>query len=235
MGSDSRPSSAVIATTALCVAAGAFVVLTIAAMAFYPGGSYSDPHSPGYRFFGNFFSDLGQTFVMYGKVDTPNVASCALFVLAMSGVSLSLAWAAWPIGTVVSGGRSVGSAIIGVMGSVAALGFMGVALNPWNLRYPAHMAFVKIAFGVLFLFMAGVALQQARHHWPARDVAVGIVYAVALFAYSVNLQVAKLDSPQAVMTQSVLQKSIVYLSILCLSLIAWAVRARALSQERVSS
>jgi len=228
--------TAVAATTALCSADALFVALTVAAMALYPGGSYSRPHSAGYRFFGNFFSDLGQTRVMYGGVGTPNMRSMVLFVVALFAVSLALAWAAWPIGRVVAAAHDrLGAIGIGVIGTAAALGFLGVALNPWNLRFSLHMAFVKIAFGALFLFMAAVAVEQARQHWPARDVAVGFVYAVALFAYSVNLQVAKLDSPQAVMTQSVLQKSIVYLSILCLSLIAWAVRARALSQERVSS
>jgi len=227
--------SGVAATTALCAAAGAFVVLTVAAMALYPGGSYSDPGSSGYRFFGNFFSDLGQTAVMYGHRNTPNVASCILFVLAMVAVSVSLAWAAWPIGTIVSGPKSVGAWVIGISGTLAAFGFLGVALNPWNLRYPVHMAFVKVAFGFLFVFMAAVAAEQVRHRWPLRDIAVGAGYSAALLAYFVNLQVAKLDTSAAVMTQSVLQKAIVYLSILCLSLIAWVVRARALAAERVSS
>jgi hypothetical protein len=226
---------AVRATTTLCAAAAAFVALTLGAMALYPGGSYSDPHSAGYRFFGNFFSDLGQTYVMYGHVDRPNTPSCVLFVLAMGGISASLAWAAWPIGRVVSGGRSVGSVLIGGFGTVAAFGFLGVAVNPWNLRYSLHMLFVKIAFGALFAFMAGVAIEQVRHRWRIRDVIAGAAYAVALCAYFINLQVAKLDSVRAVMTQSVLQKVIVYLSVLCLSLIAWAVRSRALDDERVSS
>ena len=36
-----------------------FVVLTVIAMVFYPGGTHGDPTTKGYSFFRNFFSDLG--------------------------------------------------------------------------------------------------------------------------------------------------------------------------------
>ena len=229
--------AAVTATTALCAAAALFVVLTVAAMALYPGGSYRDPRSAGYRFFGNFFSDLGQTRVMYGHLGTPNTTSMVLFVVAMVLVSVTLAWAAWPIGRMVSGlGDRAGAVLIGSTGTAAAIGFLGVALDPWDLRFPLHMGFVKFAFGSLLVFMVAVAFEQIRNRWPWRDVAVGAIYALALAGYFLNLLYGpKLNTPNGVMIQSVLQKLIVYTSILCLTLIAWAVRARALAGERVSS
>jgi hypothetical protein len=160
-----------------------------------------------------------------------------LFVIAMGLVTFALAWAAWPIGCVVAGPSDRAGAIaIGITGTVAAAGFLGVALNPWNLRFAVHMGFVKLPFGSLLLFMLLVAFEELRNHWPWWDAAVCAVYAVALAAYFWNLLYgARLDTQRGVMTQSVLQKAIVYLSVLCLALIAWAVRTRVVSMERVPS
>jgi hypothetical protein len=161
-----------------------------------------------------------------------------LFVVAMLWVSATLAWAVWPIGRVLAADarRDFGAIGIGVSGIAAAIGFMGVALNQWDLRFGLQGAFVKFIFGSLLVFMALVGFEEIRDDWPWWDVAVCAVYALALGGYFLNLQYGpKLDSSQGVMIQPVLQKAMVYLSVLCLSLIAWAVRTQALVQERVSS
>ena len=44
----------------IVVGCGLFVLLTIAAMFTYPGGTFTDETTVGYDFFRNFFSDLGR-------------------------------------------------------------------------------------------------------------------------------------------------------------------------------
>ena len=97
MTDDDRGSRGVrTACAVLLYASAQFVVLTVAAMLAYPGGNAQDPRAAGYSFFENFFSDLGQTWVRYGNLRTPNPVSFPLFVVALVTVGLAIAWAAWP-------------------------------------------------------------------------------------------------------------------------------------------
>ena len=227
---DSSERSSVVARSCgvLLYACAQFAVLTVVAMLVYPGGNAQDPTAKGYSFFENFFSDLGQTWVLYGGLRTPNRVSWPLFVVAMVTVGLALAWSSWPIGRELSGGRGVGALVIGLSGLVAGAGFIGVALNPWNLRLSIHMTFVKIAFGGLLVFMVAAAVEAARHRWPKWFVAVGWVYAAALAAYFADLLWGPgIDTAAGAQIQAVAQKAIVYLSVACVSVIAWEIRRRA--------
>ena len=228
---DGRSRGLVKASGVLLYACAQFVVLTIAAMLAYPGGNAQDAGAKGYSFFENFFSDLGQTWVLYGGAHTPNRVSWPLFVVALVTVGLALAWSAWPIGRRLSASRA-GATVIGLAGVVAGAGFIGVAINPWNLRLPLHMTCVKVAFGGLLVFMIAVAVEAARGRWPRWFVAVGWVYAAALSAYFVDLLWGPgIDTPAGAQIQAVAQKLIVYLSIVCVSIIAWAIRRSAVARE----
>ena len=72
-----------------------FVVLTLVAMWFYPGGTVGDPDTVGYSFFRNFFSDLGRT---ASRLGTPNTVSAILFFVALTlaGLTLILFFAIMP-------------------------------------------------------------------------------------------------------------------------------------------
>jgi hypothetical protein len=64
-----------------------FVVLTAVAMLVYPGGTITDHASRGYRFFENYFSDLGLTRARSGAVNLP---AMLLFMVALVSVALAL-------------------------------------------------------------------------------------------------------------------------------------------------
>ena len=72
-----------------------FVVVSMVAMSFYPGGTYSDNSTAGYAFTQNFFSDLGRTAAHDGA---PNTASMALFIITvcLAGLSLIVFFSAVP-------------------------------------------------------------------------------------------------------------------------------------------
>ena len=53
-----------------------FLILTNIAMIFYPGGTFSDPNTNGYSFFGNLFSDLGRYIAHSGE---SNLISCLMY------------------------------------------------------------------------------------------------------------------------------------------------------------
>lgn len=221
------------ACRALLYAALQFVALTVAAMWAYPGGNASDPAAVGYRFLDNFFSDLGQTWVLYGGLHTPNATSSALFIVAMATVGVALAWAAWPIGRAVSGGRGgVVAFAVGAWGTVAGVAFVAVAAIPWNLALGPHMYAVKTAFLALLVFMALVVVEQARNGWPAWNLAIGVVYTLALGAYFADLMWGpSITTPGGAHIQAVAQKVIVYLSIGGLGALAWAVLQRQRAQR----
>ena len=209
----------------LLYAAAQFFVLTMTAMALYPGGNAQDPAQRGYSFFENFFSDLGQTSVRYSAARPANTVSMVLFVIALVTVGVAVVVAAWPIGVAVSAPRGrLGALVIGLAGSLAGAGFIGVAANPWNLRLGVHIIAVKVAFFGLLVLMVAVAVQAARNRWPRWFVALGWVYALALAAYFADLLWGPgISTSQGALVQSVSQKAIVYLSIACLSAIAWGV------------
>jgi hypothetical membrane protein len=71
----------------MIAAALLFAVLTVAAMLVYPGGALYDLHSGGYRFFQNFFSDLGATRTYSGH---SNTTAHALFIIALGCVGLAM-------------------------------------------------------------------------------------------------------------------------------------------------
>ena len=63
-----------------------YIILTAVAMLFYAGGTMIDPLSPGYYFWGNFFSDLGRVIALSGA---PNVVSFTIFTITASILSFS--------------------------------------------------------------------------------------------------------------------------------------------------
>ncbi len=113
-------------------ASAQFVLLTVAAMLLYPGGTVADPEASRYRFFHNFFSDLGRTVTSDGEANT---LSALLFVIALSGAGLSLVWfflAAPRLLRRSRAGRAL-SVLGSLFGVVSGLAFVGVAWTPANL------------------------------------------------------------------------------------------------------
>ena len=131
-----------------------FVILTIIAMFLFPGGTALDPHSQGYSFFMNAFSDLGQTHVAGG---VSNLPSMLLFVLAMTTGAMTLSTFFVAVMCCVNGCTSSKhlSRAGALAGITSGLCFAGVGFTPWNLYLSVHMIFVVWAFR---LFLGAVVL-----------------------------------------------------------------------------
>lgn len=193
----------------------AFIVLTSVAMVIYPGGTWRDPTTRGYRFSRNFFSDLGMTVAHNGA---PNTPSLVLFVLALAlgGAGLALFFLLVPRFfrrdgwvKVLAGGGSL-------LGVVAGLSFIGIALTPANLYKDAHILMVNVAFRA---FPAAVGCYVVAILWepayPNRFLwSFGALGGLLLLYLVLLTQGPPVEQAGGLVIQAVGQKIIVYASLL---------------------
>ena len=187
----------------------AFLALTTLAMFIYPGGSSVDKTAAGYRFFNNYFSDLGRTVAYNGA---PNTLSSLLFTLAMASaggglIVFFIAFTRFFVHTKVE--RAVSWVATG-FGVVAGLSFIGVGLAPANVNRAAHGFFVLMAF---FTFLIATAIYAVlilrepaypnKYAWPF------VLFALMLAVYMWVL----VRGPRDTLTQVTAQKIIVYASV----------------------
>jgi hypothetical protein len=212
----------------LIAAAAAFFVLTIAAMLAYPGGAKYDRGSTGYLFLQNFFSDLGATKTYTGR---SNTTSHALFVIASVSVGVAMIAFATTWRTVAARrgeGRPFGW-ISQAAAVVSGAGFIGVGVTPWDRVLDAHNTFVRIAFGVLLVYVICLLALQVRNAWPPVFVAANVLYLIVLAIYVLVLFAGPgLGTRSGLEFQVIAQKVIVYSSILNLAVQAIGIRREAL-------
>ncbi len=206
----------------LMLATGVFGVLTIVAMLVYDGGSLFDSGARHYQFFGNFFSDLGATVTYSGRT---NIASRALFVVALTSVGVAFAWSApaWRCWAVRDAAH-IATTLTRVAAISSGLGFIGIAVTPPNSARNAHIALVQITFTLLLVFVANLVVVQARNGIPRRWIATNVALLVLLGAYVVLvIGGPNLNSFDGARIQIVAQKIVVYAAILDLSFQAWGI------------
>ena len=198
-------------------AAVGFVVLTLVAMLLYPGGTVADPAAERYLFFHNFFSDLGRTEAIDGEA---NVLSAILFVIALTGAGLSLAWFFLSAPRLLLRSRAgrVLSLLGSVFGVVSGLSFVGVAWTPANLWLETHRFFVMTAFeaflGAALLYAVAILMDRG---YPSLDALAFLLFAGLLAGYLVLLfNGPRPDSAEGLMIQATGQKVIVYAAIVCM-------------------
>lgn len=191
-----------------------FVVLTLAAMLFYPGGTVSDATTRGYSFFTNFFSELGLTRTHAGG---PNTISFILFFVALTlaGVGLALFFVAFRSVFVGSKAGKVLSAVGSLFGVISGVCFAGVAWTPANLQPTLHGQFVMWAFQAfpvaVILYTVAILLHKT---YPKRFAVVFLVFAALLVLYLVLLMRGPwFAAAQGLIIQATGQKVIVYASI----------------------
>jgi hypothetical membrane protein len=214
------------AFTLAAAGAALFVLLTTAAMFIYPGGTFSDPTTQGYRFSENFISELGFLTANNGE---RNPLGAGLFFLAMNlaGASLVLffvtfwrlfrqpAWLRWLAGA---------GTLLGVL---AGLCFMGVGFTPADVLRAPHIFFVVWAFR---LFPAAVALYTAalfaHPTYPRRGGWLFVIFTACLVGYILLLELgpAFFTDADGMRVQVAGQKVIVYCSLVCVMLQAWVAR-----------
>jgi hypothetical membrane protein len=191
-----------------------FLLLTPLAMFLYPGGTAVDPSTPGYRFFHNFFSDLGRIVAHNGE---SNIASAVAFVVALSLAGLGLAIFFVAILPLYRPRRlALALGLVGsLFGVLSGLSFAGIALTPADVALAVHGWFVVTAFRA---FLAATLFHTAAvlltTHYPNRYAAVYGGFALLLAGYIwLLLQGPSLDSPQGLVVQVTGQKVIAYAAI----------------------
>lgn len=202
-----------------------FVLLTLVAMWFYPGGTVADPTTVGYSFFRNFFSDLGRT---VSRTGTPNTVSAVLFAVALTlaGLTVILFFAIMPSLLWRFRATRVPGLFGSLFGALSGLSFVGVAFTPADLFLPAHRTFVQAAFVCFFAAALGLtAAILLAEDYPRRYVAASALFALLLAGYVWLLfSGPDLDSPQGLVVQATGQKIIAYAAVLTTLVLAAGAR-----------
>ncbi|PWI47034.1 hypothetical protein CEE45_13755 [Candidatus Heimdallarchaeota archaeon B3_Heim] len=131
--------------------ASIYIVLTLVAMLVYTGGTYTNPDASGYSFLNNFFSDLGRTVAHSGEANTIAWILFTASVLTI-GIAMILFYSAW-ISLFQDDASTYRLSQVGsIFGIIAAIGFIGVGLTPWDLLLEPH--FLSVRIGFFFTFIA---------------------------------------------------------------------------------
>ena len=122
-----------------------FIILSLIAMLYYPGGNYLDSTSVGYIFYYNYLSDLGKTVALNNE---PNPVASILFPLSLSiaGVSvLPYFYSIRGFFPKTTRSRKLSNTAF-VFGLIAAVFYLGVGFTPSNLVPMAHWVVMFTAF-----------------------------------------------------------------------------------------
>jgi len=188
-----------------------FVILTVLAMVFYPGGTATDSTTVGYSFTQNFFSDLGGTKTHSGA---SNTISLVLFFIALTTIGILFIPYLISLPGIFTNSRLaryicyVGSTI----GVFSAICYIGIAFTPWDIAREGHIFFVKLAFTsivpVALCYTTSMLLEQG---FPKRYAFVFIVFTAILVAYAwLMFNIPVMLSPEGINIQAVGQKIVVY-------------------------
>jgi hypothetical protein len=162
-----------------------------------------------------------------GPVEHPSHAlfSVALALVGLALVAFSTTWRV--IVRRPGAGAGLGR-VTQWVAVVAGLGFVGIAATPWDRVLDAHNAFVRLAFGVLLLYILALLWLHVRNDWPRSLVALNVVYLVVLVAYVLVLFLGPdLTTRHGLELQVAAQKIIVFSSVVNLGVQAYAVARRA--------
>jgi hypothetical membrane protein len=205
---------------------GLFILLTVLAMFLYPGGTFSDPASPGYSFFENFFSDLGMSVSHAGQANTSSRAIFTL-ALAMVGLGLIFFFLAFPQFFAAEKTTQILSKLGSGFGILSGISFIGVAFTPHNLYLDAHTEFVLWAFRLFPLAVLCYTFVMRRSNYDRRAVLVFGIFFGLLVAYLLLLEFGpSLTTYAGMLIQATGQKIIVYASITSIMLQALIARSR---------
>jgi hypothetical protein len=208
--------------TLVMIGCGLFVVLTVIAMFFYPGGTYSDFDTRGYSFFQNFFSELGLLRTHSGG---PKTVSLVLFVIAMilSGSGMMTFFAAFPQFFGKTRTSRTLSLIGSALGVISGICFIGVAAAPADVNKPLHIDLVMWAFrlfpAAVLCYIIVLFREKAYPRGYAWEL---VVFLVLLIGYILLLEYGpEIGSYGGMVVQAVGQKIIVYASIVSVMIQCW--------------
>ena len=158
-----------------------FLVLSHAAMLFYPGGSPINRTGTGYRYFENPYSDLGRSQAWNGQ---DNSVSALMFNTAMMalGVLMIPFFVFLPMH---APDKPILLGIGAVAGVFSSLSLAGIGWTPYDLQFAAHHWW--LAIWVLLLLLVGcihffaLLLSKEASDWFAYS-SLGLVIVICIYA-----------------------------------------------------
>lgn len=207
-----------------------YIVLTAVAMVFYAGGTMIDPLSPGYYFWGNFFSDLGRIIALSGA---PNVVSFTIFTITALILSISFIPFAFVISSYFKNDkRQYLIARIGALICLVSGGFLiATILTPWDLFDRTHLLFSNLfnITGILGIVFFTIAVLNNKNY-PNLYGFVYIALLVIVMIYTIVLiSIPKSITLDGLILQASMQKFSQYSFLLCFliqGLGAWKLQKR---------
>lgn len=193
-----------------------YIILTAVAMLFYAGGTMINPLSPGYYFWGNFFSDLGRVIALSGA---PNVISFTIFTITAIILSLSFIPFTFVISSYFKSNKN--QYLVARIGSLICLisivFLMGTILTPWDLFDKVHLMFANLfnLTGVLGIVFFTIAVLYNKDYPNL----YGFVY-IALLIIAVIYTIVLISIPKSItldglIIQASMQKVSQYSFLLC--------------------
>ncbi|HLF64105.1 MAG TPA: hypothetical protein VI603_10145 [Saprospiraceae bacterium] len=197
-----------------------YTVVTWWLMSVYPGGRIGFSESIGYDFTLNFLSDLGRT-SRFGLGENPT-AFGYMATLASAGISTTIFFGTLSYYFTRTVGKFAANLCF-ILGTIAGIGYIGVALNPIDEGYWIHVKFVQwgfIGFWCMTLVCAFCIFKS-----PGFPNLYG--YILLLFAVMLGLQICVMlfgprswTSDEALRLQVIAQKVVVYSEILVMAFLA---------------
>ncbi|MGB3546383.1 MAG: hypothetical protein WBA17_05385 [Saprospiraceae bacterium] len=195
-----------------------FFALTYLAIQNYPGGTIAERSTEGYRFFMNYFSDLGRHRAWNG---TSNSISNGYFEAAMliATVGISLFCITLPVCLRFVPAKTLATAG-SFLGLLAALSYYGISRNPLDVDYAMHTLYVRLGFVTFWLASSCNAIALYREPGYSRHyVIVYVLFSLILLVqlYIMFFTPRAWTSPAALRLQVTAQKAVVYSQLLCLA------------------
>ena len=193
-----------------------YIILTGVAMLFYTGGTLINPFSPGYYFWGNFFSDLGRIIALSG---VPNNISFVIFTITASILSISFIPFAIAITSFFKTDRKL--YLLARIGSLVCLSsiifLIGTILTPWDIFANTHLIFANMfnLTGVLGIIFFTIAVFYNKDY-PNRYAFVYIALLIVGITYTIVLiSIPKSITLDGLIIQASMQKISQYSFLIC--------------------
>jgi hypothetical membrane protein len=203
MGLEERHKNMVLCVFFGCVI---FIIGTILAMFFYPGGNVENPEAPQYDFVRNFFSDLGHTKSRNGE---SNIIPLVLFSLSamIAGFCLIPFFLAMPAFFEKSKGERIWSRMASGFAMPISIAYIGIGLSPADLYPFLHGVFVFIAFtGTVPIVLIYTVLIIRNPLFPPYISYVYGFFLMVTFAYMLIIYIVA----DSLVFQVVAQKIVIY-------------------------
>lgn len=190
-----------IAALATCIALGVFIAAMAAAIASYPGGSWTQTDARGFSLARNFWCDLLRSQAINGA---DNAAAKLWASIAFGALGLALWPYWWVAASLLSGGAR---RLVTRLGTLSAASLAAMAIFPSD-RYRTLHGVVALAGAVLGMLAAGASVAMRARNEPRcslRRSSGVLTLALAACNAVLYVHVAYLSGPETV-AQPIVQK-----------------------------